>query len=113
MRPGTYGVRQVVVAGPRQVRIPIDMVIQPHQPDPSGLPLLIEAKSAGDFTNPNKRRKEESDKAGHLAHTFGPDVRYLLFLCGYFDESYLTYESDKGIDFFWEHRPEDLLRLGL
>jgi hypothetical protein len=33
------------------------------------LPLLIEAKSAGDSTNVNKRRKEEATKMSQLRRT--------------------------------------------
>ena len=33
------------------------------------LPLLIEAKSAADFTNVNKRRKEEATKMNQLRRT--------------------------------------------
>jgi type II restriction enzyme len=37
------------------------------------MPLLIEAKSAGDFTNVNKRRKEEATKMNQLRATYGPN----------------------------------------
>ena len=36
-----------------------------------------------------------------------------LFLCGYFGSDYLGYEAAEGIDWVWEHRIEDLLKLGL
>lgn len=29
------------------------------------------------------------------------------------DSGYLGYEAAEGIDWVWEHRPEDLLQLGL
>ena len=77
------------------------------------LPLLIEAKSAGDFTNVNKRRKEEAAKMNQLRWTYGPDVRFILFLCGYFDSGYLGYEAAEGIDWVWEHRIDDLGGFGL
>jgi hypothetical protein len=77
------------------------------------LPILIEAKSAGDFTNTNKRRKEEAQKHTQLQERFGLDVVYVLFLCGYFGDGYLSYEAEAGMDFVWEHRSDDLLRLGL
>jgi len=76
-------------------------------------PLLIEAKSAGDFANVNKRRKEEAAKMGQLRRTYGRDVRYILFLCGYFDSGYLGYEAAEGIDWVWEHRISDFGKLGL
>lgn len=77
------------------------------------LPLLIEAKSAGDFTNVNKRRKEEAAKMNQLRRTYGLDVRLILFLCGYFDSGYLGYEAVEGIDWVWEHRIDDLREFGL
>jgi hypothetical protein len=36
-----------------------------------------------------------------------------LFLCGYFDAGYLSYEANHGIDWVWEHRVSDLDQLGL
>jgi hypothetical protein len=53
MEAGTYSFRTNLVVG-RNVRIPIDCVIQPKVTRPGKLPILIEAKSAGDFTNTNK-----------------------------------------------------------
>jgi type II restriction enzyme len=67
----------------------------------------------GDFTNTNKRRKEEATKIHQLLATFGRDVRFLLFLCGYFDAGYLGYEAAEGIDWVWEHRITDLDQLGI
>lgn len=76
------------------------------------LPLMIEAKSAGDFTNVNKRRKEEAQKMTQLRNTYG-NVVFILFLCGYFDSGYLGYEAAEGIDWIWEHRISDMEALGL
>jgi hypothetical protein len=114
MEPGTFAFRMNVIAGgERKVNIPIDVVIQPKKPRPSSLPILIEAKSAGDFTNVNKRRKEEAAKMHQLKAAYGPQVEYLLFLCGYFDSGYLGYEAAEGIDWIWEHRIEDFEQLGI
>jgi type II restriction enzyme len=77
------------------------------------LPILIEAKSAGDFTNVNKRRKEEATKINQLKATFDEGVVFALFLCGYFDAGYLGYEAAEGIDWIWEHRIGDLDQLGI
>jgi hypothetical protein len=96
-----------------KVNIPIDVVIQPKKPRKDRLPILIEAKSAGDFTNTNKRRKEEAMKFHQLRATYGEDVRFVLFLCGYFGGDYLGYEATEGIDQVWEHRIDDLAKLGL
>ena len=97
----------------RHVNIPIDAAVKPHKAKRGDMPLLIEAKSAGDFTNTNKRRKEEAQKIGQLRKTYGPDVRFILFLCGYFDSGYLGYEAAEGIDWVWEHRIDDLAKFGL
>ena len=93
------------------INMTIDTVIMP--PGKATIPLLVEAKSAGDFTNVNKRRKEEATKVRQLTSTYKKSVRFILFLCGYFDQNYLAYEAAAGIDWVWEHRPEDLLKFGL
>lgn len=115
MQAGTFSFRMNVVVGsaPNTVNIPVDVVIQPKAPKPSGFPLLIEAKSAGDFTNTNKRRKEEATKIHQLRATYGDDANLTLFLCGYFDSGYLGYEAAEGLDWVWEHRVEDLEQLGV
>jgi len=41
------------------------------------------------------------------------NIRYILFLCGYFDSGYLGYEAAEGIDWVWEHRIEDLAQFGM
>ena len=78
-----------------------------------GLPLLLEAKSAGDYANVNKRRKEEAAKNNQLRAAYGDQVRLVLFLCGYFDSGYLGYEAAEDIDWVWEHRIDDLSEFGL
>ncbi len=114
MTPGTYAFRMAVVAGePHKVNIPVDVVVQPKRPSADKVPVLIEAKSAGDFTNVNKRRKEEATKIRQIRATYGKNARFVLFLCGYFDSGYLGYEAAEGIDWVWEHRIEDLAKLGL
>jgi hypothetical protein len=95
-------------SGKKQVNIPVDAVIMPLNSSASDSPLLIEAKSAGDFTNPNKRRKEEAAKVAQLKSSYGNNIRFILFLCGYFDSGYLAYEAAEGIDWVWEHRVNDL-----
>ena len=94
------------------VNIPVDVAILPKSAHCGELPLMIEAKSAGDFANVNKRRKEEAQKIAQLKRTYG-DVNFVLFLCGYFDGGYLGYEASEGIDWIWEHRISDMAKLGL
>lgn len=114
MEAGTYSFRMNLGVGTSvKVNIPVDVVIQPKKPRKDRLPILIEAKSAGDFTNTNKRRKEEATKVHQLQATFGRDVCFALFLCGYFGSDYLGYEAAEGIDWVWEHRIDDLAKLGL
>jgi hypothetical protein len=113
MPPGTFAFRMNILVNPNlDLNIPIDVVVQPKQIQTNRVPILIEAKSAGDFANTNKRRKEESDKMHRLKARFG-NVTYILFLCGYFDSGYLGYEAAETIDWVWEHRIDDLAALGL
>jgi hypothetical protein len=114
MEPGTFAFRVNVPVGDElKVNVPIDVVIQPKVVRKSGIPILIEAKSAGDFTNTNKRRKEEATKVHQLRAAYGDDAKLILFLCGYFDGGYLGYEATEGLDWIWEHRIDDLLKLGI
>lgn len=96
----------------RKVNIPIDAVVMPKNAKAGDYPMLIEAKSAGDFTNTNKRRKEEAIKIQQLRKTYGSKITFDLFLCGYFDSGYLGYEAAEGIDWVWEHRIDDLAKFG-
>jgi len=117
MAPGTYSFRMNVPVGGdngnNSVNIPVDAVIMRKSAQPGEFPLLVEAKSAGDFTNTNKRRKEEAQKIHQLRATYGHDVEFILFLCGYFDSGYLGYEAAEGIDWVWEHRIDDFQEFGL
>jgi hypothetical protein len=118
MEPGTFTFRlNVNVKSPKadaeDIKIPVDAVVQPKSAELPHMPLFIEAKSAGDFTNVNKRRKEEAIKITQLKATYGEQVVFVLFLCGYFDAAYLGYEAAEGIDWIWEHRIEDLDQLGI
>ncbi|MBI1741044.1 MAG: XamI family restriction endonuclease [Acidobacteriales bacterium] len=116
MKPGSFAFRvnvPVILEGGTQVNIPIDVVAMPPRAKQGTLPILIEAKSAGDFTNVNKRRKEEAIKMSQLRATYGQTIKLNLFLCGYFDSGYLGYEAAERIDWIWEHRIDDLAKLGL
>lgn len=118
MIPGTFSFHTnvpVYVAGEQgeTVNIPVDVAIMPLSAQSGDMPLLLEAKSAGDFTNVNKCRKEEAVKMQQLRNTYGSNVSYSLFLCGYFDSGYLGYEAAEGIDWIWEHRINDLEKLGI
>ena len=116
LKPGTFAFRinvPVDLSDSRRINIPVDAMIMPRKARKHKLPLLIEAKSAGDFTNVNKRRKEEAVKIIQLREAYGEDIRYVLFLCGYFDSGYLGYEAAEGIDWVWEHRIDDLDKFGL
>ncbi len=113
MPPGTFTFRLNVSVGKKKtpVNIPIDCVIKPLSAGERDFPVLIEAKSAGDATNTNKRRKEEAQKFAQLKERYGKNVKFILFLCGYFDPPYLGYEASEGIDWVWEHRMDDLSAL--
>lgn len=116
MKPGTFSFRMnvpVKLENGKAVNIPVDAVIKPLGSSDGELPMFLEAKSAGDFTNVNKRRKEEAVKMSQLKSTYGSQVQFNLFLCGYFDGGYLGYEAAEGIDWVWEHRVDDLEQFGL
>jgi XamI restriction endonuclease len=117
MQPGTFSFRMNVPVklegGVKTVNIPVDAVIMPLTAASGTMPIFFEAKSAGDFTNTNKRRKEEAVKMAQLRNTYGAGIRFNLFLCGYFDSGYLGYEAAEGIDWVWEHRIDDLALFGL
>ncbi len=117
MPPGTYSFRlnvPVKLEGSLvDINIPVDAIIMPMTAREGDLPLMIEAKSAGDFTNTNKRRKEEAFKITQLRSTYGSGIRFSLFLCGYFDSGYLGYEAAEGIDWVWEQRIDDLALFGI
>lgn len=111
MEPGTFWQRLTITAN--GVQIPVDLVIQPWGADSGDLPILIEAKSAGDDANTNKRRKEEANKFNNLKAEFG-NPKYFLLLGGYFPVTYLRYNKDHGIDWLWEHNLDaDMSSAGL
>jgi hypothetical protein len=108
MAPGGFGfgrnVRVVREDGAPQ-NLPVDCVVSPLDAE---LPLAcVELKSAGDFTNVNKRRKEESDKHDALKRAHGENAVFLLQLFGYFGQAYLGFEASAGIDWTWDHRLSD------
>jgi len=117
MEPGSYTFRINVPVRlgktERFVNIPVDAAIKTKNAKKFDLPLLVEAKSAGDFTNVNKRRKEEAAKVNQLRATYGKRARFVLLLCGYFDSGYLGYEAAEGIDWVWEHRLSDFSLFGV
>ncbi len=116
MQPGTFSFRlniPVFLEDGNKVNIPIDAVIMPYHSKVGDFPLLIEAKSAGDFTNTNKRRKEEATKFSQIKRNYGNQVCFVMLLCGYFDIGYLKYEAASGIDWVWEHRIDDLTKFGV
>lgn len=113
MAPGTFTFHLNLSGGREEsrVRIPIDCVIGPQGSASQAFPILIEAKSAGDATNTNKRRKEEAQKLHQLKEHYGDAVQLYLYLCGYFEPGYLGYEAAEGIDWIWEHRTDDLQQI--
>ena len=73
---GTFSIHNVRVQNQdgKMINMPIALIVQPHVRRTSDFPVLIEAKSAGDFTNTNKRRKEEATKAHQLKRTYGEET---------------------------------------
>lgn len=117
MEAGTFAyhlnIQVLHEGGNTGINIPVDVAIMPQKKTKNGMPILVECKSAGDFTNTNKRRKEEAVKIAQLRANYGKDIRFILFLCGYFDSGYLGYEAAEGLDWVWEHRIDDLSKFGL
>lgn len=114
--PGLFGIRYNVPVerqATKPIQIPVDLIVRPFKKQVNKQIVLIEAKSAGDYANVNKRRKEETQKMNQLKREYGDGINYLLFLCGYFDAGYLGYEASEGIDWVWEHRIDDLTYIGL
>jgi len=113
--PGTFCFRLNVAVrrGRTEVNVPADVALRPLTTALLRVPMLIEAKSAGDFANVNKRRKEEAAKLAQLHETYGRGFKYVLFLGGYFDSGYLGYEASEGMDWVWEHRVDDFAKMGL
>lgn len=109
MPPGTFGFgRNVLIpkGDGRNRNLPCDCVVAPRK---KSMPLAcVEMKSAGDFTNVNKRRKEEAEKHSALSRAHGDSAVFLLQLFGYFDLGYLSFEASAGIDWAWDHRLTDL-----
>ena len=109
MPAGTFGFGRDVIGvrdDGKPQKLPTDCVVAPLD---ASLPLAcVELKSAGDFTNVNKRRKEESDKHVSLNRAHGEKVVFLLQLFGYFGPTYLSFEAAAGIDWAWDHRLSDL-----
>src|SRR5262249_22745903 len=70
MPPGTFVFRMNIPVklegSDSPINIPVDVVVKPMREDPRKLPLLIEAKSAGDFTTVNNPRKEQPIKINQL-----------------------------------------------
>ena len=115
---GTFAFRMNVEGwvddhGVKTVKIPVDIVVKPFGASLEDVPLFVEAKSAGDFANVNKRRIEEASKARQLRRCYGAATKFILFLGGYFDTGYLGYVAAEGIDWVWEHRVDDFLEFGL
>lgn len=116
MPRGTFSFRfniPIPINEEKSVNIPVDAIVMRKDSNSGDFPLLLEAKSAGDFTNTNKRRKEEAIKIQQLRKTYGDKISFNLLLCGYFDSGYLGYEAAEGIDWVWEHRIDDLAQFGL
>ena len=116
MPPGSYTFHHnvPVLLNGKKVNMPIDVIIQTQGSAEKGFPFLVECKSAGDFANTNKRRKEEAVKVTQLRQTYGDDkITFILFLCGYFESSYLGYEASENIDWVWEHRISDFSEFGI
>ena len=115
MSPGTYTLGCWLESEQENGEIlgnPVDAIVMPFTPAKDMLPIFIEAKSMTDKANPNKRQKEEGKKIQNLARRWKKDdydpFIFVLELGGTIPKRYLETEENQGIDWFFEHRPEDL-----
>lgn len=115
MPPGTFTFHYPVLyaSGEYTGKAAVDVVIQPRKCRPDSVAIVVDVKSAGDFTITKKRRKEASKRICFLKKNLGKHVCYIVFLCGYFDGGYLGLEAQDGTDWVWEHRIADFERLGI
>jgi hypothetical protein len=117
MTPGTFsfGLNVPVMHAGKATpgAMPIDVAVMPQQSNTGDVPLLLDARSSGDYTKSNRRRIEDAAKLAYLRGTYGANVRLVLFLSGYFDSGYLGYIAAEGIDWVWEHRVNDMAQLDL
>ena len=117
MAPGTFsfGLNVPVMHAGKSTpgAMPIDVAIMPQQSNTGEVPLLLDARSSGDYAKRHRRRIEDGAKLAYLRGTYGANVRLVLFLSGYFDSGYLGYIAAEGIDWVWEHRVNDMAQLDL
>ena len=116
MKPGTFHVNLQMEGKLRNgdpKNVPIDVAVKLMDAKDCDLPILIECKSAGDYANVNKRQKEEADKHQNLERAYGDQLKYALYLSGYFGEKFRETEEASGFAIIWHHRPEDLKNLGI
>ena len=116
MRPGTFrrNLRmEGTLANGGTKAVPIDIAVMPPQAHPGDLPVMIECKSAGDYTNVNKRQKEEATKYENIQRMHGQRMTYALYLSGYFDQKFRDDEAASGFTFVWHHRHQELENLGI
>lgn len=103
--PGSYCTRPVMVDGVTTLREgPADAIVRPAGSRPSR-PVMIKAVP----------RSATGTGSAHLETLrLGPvgDVRVLL-LIGVADDAFLRRASSAGLEWVWEHRLDDLVRVGL
>ena len=96
-----------------KVNIPIDVVIQPKRLRKDRLPILIEASRR--VTSPT--RTSAAKKKPPRSTNFKPPIAKPCHLCCFSAATSaattLGYEAAEGIDWVWEHRIDDLVKLGL
>ena len=97
----------------RDALLPIDAVVQPIEPRIDGLPVLIQGESHGSFTEAMRHRFAHRALARALRMSYDDDVPFALMLGGYFGGDYLGTQAAEGVDWVWQHRIDDLERLGV
>lgn len=110
MPPGMFTSLKFLSAKKKKphINIPIHCIVKPIHFSEQYQLIVIEAKSTGNATSANRRRKKEAERFAQFKKCYGENVKYILLLCGHFDPFYLGHQAAEGIDWVWEHRLNDL-----
>ena len=112
--PGTYMfLVRIPLAMGTDALIWVDALIQPFNPRPDRLPIIIQTESPRSFSQAMRYRAVQQKKLRQLCMTYGDDVPFILMLGGFCGAGYLGSQAAESLDWVWQHRLSDLLALGL
>ena len=112
--PGTYTFFATIPAAMgKYAFLPVDALIQPKVQRADGRPVLVQCESYGSFPQARRHCGVHRETWRGLQMTYGDDVPFALMLCGHFGGGYLGTLAADGMDWVWQHRLADLVRLGV